>query len=77
MTVRAAQLLKIVRQTTVSFGEMRIQVTISLGVAAIPENADSTEWLIRCADKALYQAKSGGRNQVVAFSDVVPGDTAN
>ena len=74
---RAAQLLKIVRQTTVSFGEMRIQVTISLGVAAIPENADSTEWLIRCADKALYQAKSGGRNQVVAFSDVVPGDTAN
>jgi diguanylate cyclase len=73
---RAAQLRKIIQETTVSFGEMRIQVTISIGVAAIPENADSTERLIRCADKALYRAKSGGRNQVAAFGEVAPGDNA-
>ena len=72
---RATQLLNFVRQTTVFFGELQIGVTISLGVAAIPENADSTDGLIRCADKALYQAKSGGRDRVVAFSDVASGDS--
>jgi diguanylate cyclase (GGDEF)-like protein len=74
---RATQLLQIVKQTIVSFGELRIQVTISIGVAAIPEDADSTERLIRCADNALYQAKSRGRDRVVAFNDVVPGDNAS
>ena len=74
---RAAQLLKMVQETTVSFGELRIRVTVSIGVAAIPENADSTERLIQCADKALYQAKSGGRDQVVAFGDLAPGASAS
>ena len=40
-----------------------ITVTISMGIAAAGSN-DSVETLVARADKALYNAKHGGRNQV-------------
>ena len=45
-------------------------VTISLGVASMPKDGDTTEKLIEYADKCLYIAKGNGRNQVV--SEVLP-----
>jgi diguanylate cyclase (GGDEF)-like protein len=41
-------------------------VTASLGVAGIPENAVSAKALIAAADQALYAAKDAGRNCVVS-----------
>ena len=41
-------------------------VTLSLGVATIAENQNSPKMLIEAADKALYRAKSGGRDRVVS-----------
>ncbi len=38
--------------------------TVSIGVAAFPEHADSPDQLIAIADAALYDAKIGGRNRV-------------
>ena len=44
-------------------------VTISIGVAAgIPGQVSSHEVLLRAADKALYEAKGAGRNQVATAS---------
>jgi diguanylate cyclase (GGDEF)-like protein len=40
------------------------KLTISMGVANFPEDADYAEGLIKQADQALYKAKRGGRNNV-------------
>lgn len=44
------------------------KITISVGVAAYPDDADSPDDLIHRADTALYQAKKNGRNQVQVYS---------
>ncbi len=39
-------------------------VTISVGVATLPDDGHKWEMVLRRADDALYAAKSGGRNRV-------------
>ena len=43
-------------------------ITASLGVAVIPDDAGDADSVVRRADAALYVAKSGGRDRVVAAS---------
>ncbi|MGF1523778.1 MAG: sensor domain-containing diguanylate cyclase [Leptolyngbyaceae cyanobacterium] len=43
-------------------------LTVSIGVASYPEDADSYASLVKRADEALYQAKKLGRNQVVDYA---------
>ncbi len=43
-----------------------IFVTLSLGVASYPSDANTKNDIIEMADKALYQAKKSGRNKVCA-----------
>jgi diguanylate cyclase (GGDEF)-like protein len=45
-------------------GEVEIAVTASLGVAELA-TGESAEELLRRTDRALYQAKSGGRDRIV------------
>lgn len=43
-----------------------LRVTLSLGVAAFPDDGATATDLLRCADEALYRAKAEGRNCVRA-----------
>ena len=43
------------------------KITVSVGVASFPEDAEEKEKLIFCADGALYEAKRLGKNQVKAY----------
>ncbi len=42
------------------------RITMSIGVAECPSHGDTPESLIESADAALYEAKDGGRDRVVA-----------
>jgi diguanylate cyclase (GGDEF)-like protein len=55
-------------------------VSASLGVAVMPDDAGDPEQLLRKADRALYVAKSAGRNRVetvVPMHGVVPLDDSS
>ena len=61
----AERLRNTVEKTDFIYEEQRIPITISVGVAALPDaNAQTPEELIDVADKALYEAKESGRNRV-------------
>ncbi|MCX6944073.1 MAG: response regulator [Opitutales bacterium] len=48
-------------------GGPELRVTVSAGAAALPDDAVTGPDLVAAADKALYAAKSRGRNRAVAF----------
>jgi diguanylate cyclase (GGDEF)-like protein len=51
----------------------RDQVTVSIGVAVWPTDADERVRLLEVADAALYRAKNSGRNRVVVAADEFAG----
>jgi diguanylate cyclase (GGDEF)-like protein len=46
-----------------TFGEVRVKMTVSLGVISYPDDACPRADLIKAADNALYRAKREGRNR--------------
>jgi two-component system cell cycle response regulator len=46
-------------------GARNLEVTISIGIAAIGAPGDNAAAILKRADQALYRAKRGGRNRVV------------
>jgi diguanylate cyclase (GGDEF)-like protein len=55
---------------TVGSPSKPIHLTISIGAASFPRDAQSKPDLIEAADIALYNAKEGGRNMVVLHSEL-------
>ena len=51
----------------VTFNDVTIQATVSVGVASYPEDGDTQEKLYKGADIALYEAKRLGRNNWQKF----------
>ena len=71
----AEKLRTLLRETVLNSGDSDPgAVTISAGVCSLNDRVNSAEKLIQCADKALYQAKNAGRDQVVLASEVVGAD---
>ncbi len=64
----AERIRSITEQTTIAIpdGET-LNVTISLGYAIFPEHAIESKKLVELADKAMYQSKQSGRNQVTGY----------
>ena len=69
--VTAERILNAVREHQIRMGDTIIPLTISIGVAAYPEDAGRREALIERADRALYSAKEAGRNRVCSVRDIV------
>jgi len=68
--LKALQLAEELRQSveaqTIILRREKTHITVSIGVATFPKDAQIKEELIQKADFALYQAKKNGRNQVCA-----------
>jgi diguanylate cyclase (GGDEF)-like protein len=46
-----------------------LNISSSIGVAIYPQHAKTQSMLLECADKAMYEAKKRGRNEVIRFDD--------
>jgi diguanylate cyclase (GGDEF)-like protein len=68
----AERLRSALQKQRVAFEGARIQMTASFGVAVWPAAGRELEPLLAAADRALYAAKEGGRNRVVAASSLEP-----
>lgn len=67
----AERIREVIARRKMNVNGKDLSVTVSIGVASFPEDADYREMLIERADNALYSAKKSGRNKVVAFKDIV------
>lgn len=54
-----------IEQQSIVLRREKTAVTVSVGVASFPKDAQTKEDLIAKADQAMYQAKQNGRNRVV------------
>jgi diguanylate cyclase (GGDEF)-like protein len=63
---RLTEVLQILRQTTFTEQHDRFQVTFSAGVVQSLEDGNDLQTLYQTVDAALYQAKTQGRNCVIA-----------
>jgi diguanylate cyclase (GGDEF)-like protein len=48
---------------------LAVHITGSVGVATLPADGETAEDLLRSADRAMYRAKDGGRDLVIAASE--------
>lgn len=63
---RANSLRELLAEHPPCIGQSKQVMTFSAGVAALGEDGQSLDSLLVIADRRMYEAKGGGRNQVVA-----------
>jgi diguanylate cyclase (GGDEF)-like protein len=61
----AERLREKIQQAEISFGKERFSLTVSIGVAQGAYSMPGISAVLQAADKALYDAKAGGRNRIV------------
>jgi diguanylate cyclase (GGDEF)-like protein len=62
----AIQSAERLRQAVENQFSQDIKLTISIGVACFPDEADEVEGLVKLADEAMYHAKAMGKNRVIS-----------
>lgn len=62
----------LVAQTVIDLEGAELHITVSAGVAGYPGHGHDSDTLFKLAVKALYAAKSGGRNRVVMADVSLP-----
>lgn len=65
----AERIRKNIESMTINYEDAVINITVSIGAVEFPNASKNYEKLINEADKALYQAKSKGRNCIVHYKE--------
>ncbi len=72
--ILAERIRQLVEGTCFTHQEIKLRITVSLGLACLDEQGiNEAELLLKAADRALYRAKGRGRNRVVRHSQIDPG----
>jgi diguanylate cyclase (GGDEF)-like protein len=66
--IKSERIRKKIQDMPLVFDGKKIQISVSGGIATFPQDATEANKLIRCADQALYRAKSEGKNQICLYS---------
>ncbi len=78
LKTRIETLRREVANISIRYGEKTLpKITISAGIASYPDHGTMPQDLLCAADKALYEAKDGGRNRVVMATRPSPMDGAD
>jgi diguanylate cyclase (GGDEF)-like protein len=67
---KANYIRETVEKTRFKIGMVEIKLTISIGIAYYPLDADNVVDLIEKSDRALYYSKENGRNRVTDYSSI-------
>lgn len=71
--IQAQRLREVVCSQPITFKDLSVTVTISVGVATVHDpHQQDMEGLLSAADNALYRAKAAGRNRVEGESSAAP-----
>jgi len=76
--VIAERMREKIEQTPIAHAQAQTRgtVTISIGVSTLTATVNAAELIIRSADRALYEAKSKGKNNIVFYHEPTPGAAA-
>jgi diguanylate cyclase (GGDEF)-like protein len=66
--IKAERIRKKIQEMPLVFEGKKIQISASGGIATFPQDAVEAKKMIDCADRALYRAKSEGKNKICLFS---------
>jgi len=67
---RIAERMRNVALKSIDLDGIETKITLSIGLAIYPDDADSAETLMSMADHTMFHAKSVGRNNVQFFQDI-------
>src|SRR5258706_8290656 len=64
---KAEEIRQALQELNLDYCGQPLKITASFGIAVYPEHGTDADTLLRHADEALYDAKSGGRNRVILY----------
>ena len=67
---RAEDLRRTLNSMLVEYGQHKLAITISMGIASYPSNGMDRESVLRAADHAMYAAKKAGRDHILTYDRV-------
>jgi diguanylate cyclase (GGDEF)-like protein len=62
VSILAENILKILRKPII-LENKKIHLSASIGISLLPEDGEDARTLLKCADTAMYRAKTKGKNQ--------------
>ena len=68
-----ANKMNIALREPIVVNDIELKLSTSIGIAMFPENGDSSQLLLKCADKAMYRVKQQGRDSFQFYTNHLTG----